>query len=53
MKAAQRIAAALLDHRRVPWLAAIAVLLVLHALSPRALERADLLLHDLLVMQGV
>ncbi|OYW27500.1 MAG: hypothetical protein B7Z51_08895, partial [Methyloversatilis sp. 12-65-5] len=53
MKAAQRIAVALLDHRRSPWIAAIVLLLVLHALSPRALERADLLVHDLLVTQGV
>jgi diguanylate cyclase (GGDEF)-like protein/PAS domain S-box-containing protein len=53
MKAAQRIAVALLDHGRLPWLAAIALLLLLHALSPRALERADLLVHDLLLTQGV
>lgn len=53
MKAAHRIAAALLDHRRLPWVAAITFLLALHALSLRALERADLLVHDMLVMQGV
>lgn len=52
MNAVRRIVSTLSGHRRLPWVLATVVLIVLHALSPRSLERADLLVHDALVMQS-